>query len=114
LTLQDDGVNKIPVKVIGKISGLEIAGSVRNISRSRSRENLAVGAPLSMLPQGEGAMMAEKQVPNEVIFTTARPATVISNCSTASSPAPSEMKLTKEERYVILFVAHQIHFSFNV
>lgn len=34
----------------------------------------------------------------EVIFTMARPATVISNASTASSPAPSEFKLTKEER----------------
>lgn len=101
--MQDDGMSKIQVKAIGKISGLEVAGSVRNISRSRSRENLAVGAPLSMLPQGEGTMMAEKQVPNEVIFTTARPATVISNCSTASSPAPSEAKLSKEERYVICF-----------
>lgn len=34
----------------------------------------------------------------EVIFTTARPATVISNASTASSPAPSEKKLIKDER----------------
>lgn len=35
---------------------------------------------------------------SEVILTTARPATVISNASTASSPAPSEMKMAKEER----------------
>ncbi|XP_076654822.1 signal-induced proliferation-associated 1-like protein 2 isoform X2 [Halictus rubicundus] len=35
---------------------------------------------------------------SEVILTMARPATVISNASTASSPAPSENKLSKEER----------------
>lgn len=35
----------------------------------------------------------------EVIFTTARPATVISNASTASSPAPSDFKsCSKEDR----------------
>lgn len=32
----------------------------------------------------------------EVIFTTARPATVISNASTASSPAPSDFKIKEE------------------
>ncbi|PNF19182.1 hypothetical protein B7P43_G09603 [Cryptotermes secundus] len=41
---------------------------------------------------------AEHGSSGEVILTLARPATVISNASTASSPAPSENKLTKEER----------------
>ncbi|KAJ4443510.1 hypothetical protein ANN_05182 [Periplaneta americana] len=41
---------------------------------------------------------AERGSSGEVILTMARPATVISNASTASSPAPSENKLTKEER----------------
>jgi hypothetical protein len=40
----------------------------------------------------------ERGSSGEVILTLARPATVISNASTASSPAPSENKLTKEER----------------
>jgi signal-induced proliferation-associated 1 like protein 1 len=40
----------------------------------------------------------ERASSGEVILTLARPATVISNASTASSPAPSENKLTKEER----------------
>ncbi|PSN31880.1 hypothetical protein C0J52_19690 [Blattella germanica] len=40
----------------------------------------------------------ERGSSGEVILTMARPATVISNASTASSPAPSENKLTKEER----------------
>lgn len=35
---------------------------------------------------------------SEVILTTARPATVISNASTGSSPVSSETKLSKEER----------------
>lgn len=52
-------------------------------NRSRSRENLN---SLTL------------NSPQEVIFTMARPATVISNPSTASSPAPSENKLSKEER----------------
>lgn len=53
-------------------------------NRSRSRENLnslTLNSPIQ-----------------EVIFTMARPATVISNPSTASSPAPSENKHSKEER----------------
>ncbi|XP_063222644.1 signal-induced proliferation-associated 1-like protein 2 [Bacillus rossius redtenbacheri] len=60
------------------------AGKVH--SSSRSRENLC--GPSS---QDTSAV--------EVILTMARPATVISNASTASSPAPSENKLlSKEER----------------
>lgn len=83
-----------------KVTGIEVPGALRmGIGRSRSRENLAVGSALSMLTPADvasGAGPAEK--PGEVIFTTARPATVISNASTASSPAPSEVKLSKEER----------------
>lgn len=88
-------------KVNGKVSGLDGSNSLRLAGvRSRSRENLAVGSALSMLTPADVAsgntVSAEKT--GEVIFTTARPATVISNASTASSPAPSEIKLTKEER----------------
>jgi len=45
-----------------------------------------------------GSGTTERGSSGEVILTLARPATVISNASTASSPAPSENKLTKEER----------------
>nr|XP_034187683.1 signal-induced proliferation-associated 1-like protein 2 isoform X3 [Osmia lignaria] len=65
-------------------------------NRCRSRENLCGGSgnALTVLPangqeNGNGG--------SEVILTMARPATVISNASTASSPAPSENKLSKEE-----------------
>ncbi|XP_058789822.1 signal-induced proliferation-associated 1-like protein 2 isoform X2 [Phymastichus coffea] len=66
-------------------------------NRCRSRENLCGNSTstLSVLPNGS----QENGNPgSEVILTMARPATVISNASTASSPAPSENKLTKEER----------------
>ncbi|XP_012147426.2 signal-induced proliferation-associated 1-like protein 2 isoform X3 [Megachile rotundata] len=66
-------------------------------NRCRSRENLCGGngnaltvLPASRQENGNGG--------SEVILTMARPATVISNASTASSPAPSENKLSKEER----------------
>jgi signal-induced proliferation-associated 1 like protein 1 len=66
-------------------------------NRCRSRENLCgnSASTLSVLPNGA----QENGNPgSEVILTMARPATVISNASTASSPAPSENKMTKEER----------------
>lgn len=65
-------------------------------NRCRSRENLCGNsATLGVLPNGS----QENGNPgSEVILTMARPATVISNASTASSPAPSENKMTKEER----------------
>lgn len=66
-------------------------------NRCRSRENLCgtSTSTLSVLPvngqdSGNGG--------SEVILTMARPATVISNASTVSSPAPSKNKLSKEER----------------
>uniref|UniRef100_A0ABD2X543 Rap-GAP domain-containing protein n=1 Tax=Trichogramma kaykai TaxID=54128 RepID=A0ABD2X543_9HYME len=65
-------------------------------NRCRSRENLCgnSNSTLAVLPNGQ-----ENGNPgSEVILTIARPATVISNASTASSPAPSENKLSKEER----------------
>lgn len=40
----------------------------------------------------------EAPITNDVILTTARPATVISTTSSSSSPAPSEPRLNKEER----------------
>ncbi|KAF4522715.1 hypothetical protein B566_EDAN012732 [Ephemera danica] len=88
-------------KLNGKVPGLEGPSSLRLASgRSRSRENLAVGSALSMLTPADVASGSTVSVEKtgEVIFTTARPATVISNASTASSPAPSEIKLSKEER----------------
>lgn len=66
-------------------------------NRCRSRENLCGNSTstLAVLPNGA----QENGNPgSEVILTMARPATVISNASTASSPAPSENKLSKEER----------------
>ncbi|KAJ8673358.1 hypothetical protein QAD02_004620 [Eretmocerus hayati] len=66
-------------------------------NRCRSRENLCgnSASTLSVLPNGS---QENGNAGSEVILTMARPATVISNASTASSPAPSENKLTKEER----------------
>ncbi|XP_046813288.1 signal-induced proliferation-associated 1-like protein 2 isoform X1 [Vespa crabro] len=66
-------------------------------NRCRSRENLCGNSTstLSVLP-ANGQDNGNNG--SEVILTMARPATVISNASTASSPAPSENKLSKEER----------------
>ncbi|XP_072757370.1 uncharacterized protein [Anoplolepis gracilipes] len=66
-------------------------------NRCRSRENLcgSSASTLSVLP-ANGQENGNNG--SEVILTMARPATVISNASTASSPAPSENKLSKEER----------------
>ncbi|XP_018347054.1 PREDICTED: uncharacterized protein LOC108751400 isoform X1 [Trachymyrmex septentrionalis] len=66
-------------------------------NRCRSRENLCGNSTstLSVLP-ANGQENGNNG--SEVILTMARPATVISNASTASSPAPSENKLSKEER----------------
>lgn len=66
-------------------------------NRCRSRENLCGNSTstLSVLP-ANGQVNGNNG--SEVILTMARPATVISNASTASSPAPSENKLSKEER----------------
>ncbi|XP_043482719.1 signal-induced proliferation-associated 1-like protein 2 isoform X2 [Leptopilina heterotoma] len=65
-------------------------------NRCRSRENLCGNSTstLSVLERNG----QENGNASEVILTMARPATVISNASTASSPAPSENKMTKEER----------------
>ncbi|XP_076766614.1 uncharacterized protein LOC143433235 isoform X2 [Xylocopa sonorina] len=68
-------------------------------NRCRSRENLcgsSSGNPLTVLPTN--GQENGNATGSEVILTMARPATVISNASTASSPAPSENKLSKEER----------------
>ncbi|RZF47811.1 hypothetical protein LSTR_LSTR012128 [Laodelphax striatellus] len=49
-------------------------------------------------PSPTSSATNSEKSPGEVILTMARPATVISNASTASSPAPNDSKLTKEER----------------
>lgn len=66
-------------------------------NRCRSRENLCgnSASTLTVLPANS---QENGNNGSEVILTMARPATVISNASTASSPAPSENKLSKEER----------------
>ncbi|XP_015591647.1 signal-induced proliferation-associated 1-like protein 1 [Cephus cinctus] len=66
-------------------------------NRCRSRENLCGNSAttLSVLPTNG---QENGNNGSEVILTMARPATVISNASTASSPAPSENKMSKEER----------------
>ena len=66
-------------------------------NRCRSRENLCgtSASTLSVLPSNG---QDNGNSGSEVILTMARPATVISNTSTASSPAPSENKMSKEER----------------
>ncbi|XP_033230102.1 signal-induced proliferation-associated 1-like protein 2 [Belonocnema kinseyi] len=66
-------------------------------NRCRSRENLC-GNSTSTLSVLERNGQENGNNGSEVILTMARPATVISNASTASSPAPSENKMTKEER----------------
>ncbi|XP_026670175.1 signal-induced proliferation-associated 1-like protein 1 isoform X1 [Ceratina calcarata] len=94
--------NNVPVTgntLIGNQNANKINNNILEIqNRCRSRENLCGngGNALTVLPangqengNGNGS---------EVILTMARPATVISNASTASSPAPSENKLSKEER----------------
>ncbi|KAJ9585309.1 hypothetical protein L9F63_002894, partial [Diploptera punctata] len=111
--------------VAGKIHSSHNTGANETIitGRSRSRENLCNstgnGPSLSVLPASQNSSETEQHARDmhqhgrdnnnssattergssgEVILTMARPATVISNASTASSPAPSENKLTKEER----------------
>lgn len=66
-------------------------------NRCRSRENLCGGnvPSLSVLPSSNGQ---ENGNGSELILTMARPATVISNTSTSSSTASSDMKMSKEER----------------
>ncbi|XP_076672127.1 signal-induced proliferation-associated 1-like protein 2 isoform X1 [Andrena cerasifolii] len=66
-------------------------------NRCRSRENLC-GSSASTLSVLSTNGQENGNNGSEVILTMARPATVISNASTASSPAPSENKLSKEER----------------
>lgn len=70
-------------------------------NRCRSRENLCGNSgnnALTVLPTNG---QENGNNGSEVILTMARPATVISNASTASSPAPSENKLPKEDRYLV-------------
>lgn len=100
-------LGKIHSSGLGSVGSLGSATSVGSTNgntpdnlphaKSRSRENLC-GTSTSVLEPTPAT--APTDPPNEVILTTARPATVISNASTASSPAPSENKLTKEERYL--------------
>ncbi|KAK7790568.1 hypothetical protein R5R35_002024 [Gryllus longicercus] len=80
-----------------------------NCLRSRSRENLCTTNGSTLMSLGVLSSTHSDQHTNnvgnvsanergDVILTMARPATVISNASTASSPAPSENKMSKEER----------------
>lgn len=92
------------VRGMGSVGSLGSAGSINGNTpdnlphvKSRSRENLC-GTSTSVLEPTPATAPVGSEPPNEVILTTARPATVISNASTASSPAPSENKLSKEER----------------
>ncbi|XP_075225356.1 signal-induced proliferation-associated 1-like protein 2 [Lycorma delicatula] len=95
--MSDDSLTPKENGVCGKVHSSSVGGEFSN--RSRSRENLS---GLSMPPQApspSSAVLTQgDKPPGEVILTLARPATVISNASTASSPAPSENKLSKEER----------------
>ncbi|XP_014259689.1 signal-induced proliferation-associated 1-like protein 1 isoform X2 [Cimex lectularius] len=75
--------------VFGKIPSSSSSGSLPDVLRSPSRENLS-----SLSLRSHSPPTKEK----DTILTLARPATVISNTSTASSPAPSENKLSKDER----------------
>lgn len=84
--------------LIGNHNSNKINNNILEIqSRCRSRENLCGngGNALTVLPTNG---QENGNTGSEVILTMARPATVISNASTASSPAPSENKLSKEER----------------
>lgn len=66
-------------------------------NRCRSRENLC-GSSATTLTVMPSNCQDNGNNGSEVILTMARPATVISNTSTASSPALSENKMSKEER----------------
>lgn len=68
-------------------------------NRCRSRENLC-GSSATTLTVMPSNCQDNGNNGSEVILTMARPATVISNTSTASSPALSENKMSKEERYL--------------
>ncbi|XP_076173830.1 signal-induced proliferation-associated 1-like protein 2 isoform X2 [Ptiloglossa arizonensis] len=67
-------------------------------NRCRSRENLCGSSASTLTVLSANSQENGNGNGSEVILTMARPATVISNASTASSPAPSENKLSKEER----------------
>lgn len=73
-----------PDNIEPQASGCEPKATKDQKSRSSSRENL------------NNALSVHKSQP-EVILTMARPATVISNASTTSSPLPTEFKGPKEE-----------------
>ncbi|KAK6640177.1 hypothetical protein RUM44_011863 [Polyplax serrata] len=98
---RDEGQMKQNINRVGnvengpssKLHGSSGSGcpSVASTSSETSRNTINV---LS----GDVKKRDEREGNSEVILTTARPATVISNASTASSPAPSEIKLSKEER----------------
>ncbi|XP_034256071.1 signal-induced proliferation-associated 1-like protein 2 isoform X2 [Thrips palmi] len=97
-------LGKVRSSGMGSVGSLGSAGSINGNTpdnlphvKSRSRENLC-GTSTSVLEPTPATAPVGSEPPNEVILTTARPATVISNASTASSPAPSENKLSKEER----------------
>lgn len=99
-------LGKVRSSGMGSVGSLGSAGSINGNTpdnlphaKSRSRENLC-GTSTSVLEPTPATAPVGSEPPHEVILTTARPATVISNASTASSPAPSENKLSKEERYV--------------
>ncbi|XP_076239000.1 signal-induced proliferation-associated 1-like protein 2 [Calliopsis andreniformis] len=100
--IADDGQitnNNVPVNaLITNQNANKINNNMLEIqNRCRSRENLCGTSAntLSVLPSNG---QENGNNGSEVILTMARPATVISNASTASSPAPSENKLSKEER----------------
>ncbi|XP_043251975.1 signal-induced proliferation-associated 1-like protein 1 isoform X1 [Colletes gigas] len=67
-------------------------------NRCRSRENLCGSSASTLTVLSTNGQENGNGNGSEVILTMARPATVISNASTASSPAPSENKMSKEER----------------
>ncbi|XP_046611534.1 signal-induced proliferation-associated 1-like protein 1 isoform X1 [Neodiprion virginianus] len=89
--------NNVPTIISNNQNSNKLNNNMIEIqNRCRSRENLCGNSTstLSVLPTNG----QENGNVSEVILTMARPATVISNASTASSPAPSENKLSKEER----------------
>ncbi|XP_073979531.1 uncharacterized protein [Rhodnius prolixus] len=86
----------------GKITG-NSGGSLSNLTSDSSTTTLCSDVNIEInKSRPHSPPTKDKPSPTqpqlETIVTLARPATVISNPSTASSPAPSEAKMTKEER----------------
>ncbi|XP_050303097.1 signal-induced proliferation-associated 1-like protein 1 isoform X1 [Anthonomus grandis grandis] len=92
ININSESTNEELFKINGKTGGSSssrenLMKSTKNSYSSSSRENLNLN----------GLSVAHSKNQPEVILTMARPATVISNASTNSSPLPGEFRVTKDD-----------------